>query len=85
MKSVLLIPAVALALLGIATAQERKPAAEHHAIHRPAEIKWVDGPPSLPPGAKVALLEGDPAKEGFFTMEPRTHWRPMKNPLSRSV
>jgi quercetin dioxygenase-like cupin family protein len=23
---------------------------------------------SLPPGAKVAVLEGDPSKEGFFTM-----------------
>jgi quercetin dioxygenase-like cupin family protein len=28
----------------------------------------VDGPPSLPPGAKVAVLEGDPSKPGPFVM-----------------
>ena len=32
----------------------------------PSELKWKDGPPSLPKGAQVALLEGDPAKEGPF-------------------
>lgn len=29
-------------------------------------IEWKDGPPSLPPGAKIAVLEGDPAKDGPF-------------------
>ena len=42
-----------------------------HQIHRAAEIAWKDGPPSLPPGAKFAILEGDPAKEGPFTMRLR--------------
>lgn len=32
------------------------------------EMKWVAGPASLPPGTKAALLEGDPAKEGPFTL-----------------
>jgi hypothetical protein len=33
----------------------------------PAEqIEWKDGPSSLPPGAKIAVLEGDPSKEGPF-------------------
>ncbi|MFN0021712.1 MAG: cupin domain-containing protein [Pirellulaceae bacterium] len=31
-----------------------------------AEIKWQDGPASLPKGAKIAVLEGDPTKEGPF-------------------
>jgi len=31
-----------------------------------AEIKWKDGPPSLPKGAKIAVLEGDPGKTGPF-------------------
>ena len=35
-------------------------------LNRPAELKWQDGPPSLPKGAKIAVLEGDPAKEGPF-------------------
>jgi quercetin dioxygenase-like cupin family protein len=33
----------------------------------PAEkIKWQEGPPSLPKGARIAVLEGDPGKEGPF-------------------
>src|SRR4030095_4588938 len=31
-----------------------------------SEIKWRDGPPSLPKGAMMAVLEGDPTKEGPF-------------------
>jgi hypothetical protein len=30
------------------------------------KIKWQPGPPSLPKGAMMAVLEGDPAKEGPF-------------------
>jgi quercetin dioxygenase-like cupin family protein len=30
------------------------------------KIKWQDGPPSLPKGAMIAVLEGNPAKEGPF-------------------
>jgi Domain of unknown function (DUF4437) len=30
------------------------------------KVPWQDGPPSLPKGAKIAVLEGDPAKEGPF-------------------
>jgi hypothetical protein len=33
-----------------------------------AELKWQDAPASLPRGAKIALLEGDPNKEGLFVM-----------------
>lgn len=33
---------------------------------RPGELKWQDGPPSLPKGAKMVLLEGDPSKDGPF-------------------
>ena len=36
-------------------------------IYPAAETKWVDGPPSLPKGARIAVLEGDPSKEGPFT------------------
>src|SRR5690348_16944719 len=35
---------------------------------KPDQIAWRDGPSSLLPGAKIAVLEGDPTKEGFFTM-----------------
>jgi hypothetical protein len=33
-----------------------------------AEIVWAPGPPSLAKGASMVVLEGDPAKEGVFTM-----------------
>lgn len=35
-------------------------------INRPGEVQWKDGPPSLPKGAQIAILEGDPSKEGPF-------------------
>ena len=44
-------------------------AAQHKdeiAIYPLAETKWQDGPPSLPKGAKFAVLEGDPSKPGPF-------------------
>ena len=37
-------------------------------FYSPAEVKWKDGPGSLPAGAKFAVLEGDPSKEGPFVM-----------------
>ena len=31
-------------------------------------VKWMDAPPGLPSGAKVAVVKGDPSKEGDFTL-----------------
>lgn len=55
-------------------------------VYPPAELKWANGPTSLPPGAKLAVLEGNPAKEGPFVMRlkmpdgykipPHTHPKP---------
>lgn len=55
-------------------------------LHRPDGLKWQDGPPSLPPGAKIAVLEGDPSKPGPFVFRvkvpdgyripPHTHPKP---------
>ena len=36
------------------------------ALNHPDKLVWKDGPPSLPKGAKIAILEGDPSKEGPF-------------------
>lgn len=56
------------------------------AIHRVESMKWQDGPASLPPGAKIAILDGDPNKPGPFVMRfkfpdgyrvaPHTHPKP---------
>jgi len=59
-------------------------------LFKPDQIQWRDGPPSLLPGAKMAILEGDPAKEGFFTMRLKLpdgyrvfpHWHPRTERLT---
>lgn len=50
----------------------------------PDAIVWKDGPPSLPAGSKMAVLEGDPRSDGMFTIRIRVpagaslapHWHP---------
>lgn len=56
-----------------------------HIMISPSDIHWQDGPPSLPPGAKFAVIEGDAKKEGLFTMRIKlpagyvvpAHWHPV--------
>lgn len=36
------------------------------ALYAPAELKWQDGPKSLPKSSQITVLEGDPSKEGPF-------------------
>ena len=55
------IALVALTPLG-ATAQDQ------YSIIEPGSIKWVAAPPALPKGAQVAVLTGNPGKEGPFVM-----------------
>ena len=61
MKRVLLLVALAMSVVPFAVAQEMS-------LYSPSEVKWKDGPGSLPPGAKFAVLNGDPAKDGPFVM-----------------
>lgn len=50
----------------------------------PETLVWKEGPPSLPKGAKVAVLEGDPKSNAIFTMRVMIpagstlppHWHP---------
>lgn len=54
-------------------------------VYPPAEVKWKKGPGSLPPGAEISVLEGDPSQPGPFvfrvkvpdgyTIPPHTHPR----------
>jgi quercetin dioxygenase-like cupin family protein len=67
MKSRLVVITLCLALAPAAIAQAEKEMAEP-SIYSPADIVWKDGPSAIPPGAKIARLEGDSAKEGFYTM-----------------
>lgn len=50
----------------------------------PDQVQWGEAPPSLPPGARVSILEGNPMQEGIFTMRVKfppyyklpAHWHP---------
>ena len=37
-------------------------------LYPPTTIEWKAGPAAIPPGAKMAMLEGDPTKEGPFVV-----------------
>jgi len=78
--STLLLGAV-LALSSLTIAQEKKQGSKEfsnatataaHTVLTPADLKWGDAPPGLPAGAKLAVLEGDPAKKGPFTIRFQT-------------
>ena len=78
-----LVIAVGLALAGDEMAAHDK-SQPVHVMMTDADLIWTDGPKSLPPGAKMAVLEGDPAKEGLFTLRFKlpanykvpAHWHP---------
>jgi quercetin dioxygenase-like cupin family protein len=81
-------------LIGIsfAFAQTKKPITktglQNNAVHiatTPDELKWGPAPPGLPPGAQMAVVSGDPSKEGgSYTIRTKfpdgykvpPHWHP---------
>ncbi|MFQ5797922.1 MAG: cupin domain-containing protein [Bacteroidota bacterium] len=82
---------IAMSLIGwsVASGQQEKkmlPDVDHprHMLLTPADIEWVDGPASLPPGAKFAVIEGDLSKPEPITFRLKLpgdykaapHWHP---------
>jgi len=85
-----------VALLGVVSlgvAQTVQKAKQHsssghtraHVVVTPDQIKWGPGPAALPPGAQLAVLDGDPSKPGVpFTIRGKfpdgyrvpPHWHP---------
>ena len=65
-KATLLVASIGFLMPLAARSQEA--GHEGHTMVLPAQVQWKDGPPSLPAGAKAALLEGDPSKDGPFTL-----------------
>ncbi|QYY28959.1 MULTISPECIES: cupin domain-containing protein [Cupriavidus] len=59
-----------LAAAGPANAQE--PAAAGMEMINPDAVKWGDAPASLPKGAKLAVLYGDPGKDVPFVIRLKT-------------
>jgi hypothetical protein len=81
-----------LAIGSLALAQQPMPtrpkggATEQVMRLTPAELTWTAGPPMLPPGASMAVIEGSFAKPGPFTVRLKfpanyripAHWHPVK-------
>jgi hypothetical protein len=70
---VTLVTAALLLTASTASGQDRvtpagAPEKPHAIVATPDAIKWASAPASLPAGAKLAVLEGDPSKAGPFTM-----------------
>jgi hypothetical protein len=60
--------AVSLVVLSLAPAYPDDHPAEGFRLYSVKEIQWKDGPASLPKGAQMAVLEGDPTKDGPFVL-----------------
>lgn len=90
MKNALLAGAILPFLFTTAAAAQRSPETiadpgpDQHLTYSTGDIDWRDGPGSLEPGARFAVLEGDPSAEGVFTLRIRMpdgyrispHWHP---------
>ena len=48
--------------------KEKSPGVAEPRMLAAAEMQWGDGPPSLPAGAQMVVLDGDPRQEGSFTI-----------------
>lgn len=66
--SLLIIMLVITAATSFAQATVSGGQPDNMALFLPEDIKWTDGPASLQKGARMIVLEGDPTKDGIFTM-----------------
>lgn len=59
-------------------------AAGQHVMMAPGELKWMDSPPGLPPGSRLAVISGDPSQAQPFVIRAQVpagyrvapHWHP---------
>ena len=64
-------------------AAPKGPAAQHVMV-APSAVQWGDAPPSLPPGARIAVVSGDPTQAQSFVIRAQMpagyrippHWHP---------
>ncbi|ANJ73950.1 cupin domain-containing protein [Ralstonia insidiosa] len=63
-----LLSAIVLLCLGALPAHAQDTADSEMMMMNPAGMKWVDGPPSMPKGLKLAVLYGDPGKDGPYVI-----------------
>lgn len=68
MQSSLLSATVCASALFLFSAPGFAQSQHQHAMVNPGDVVWKDGPASLPKGAQMSVLYGDPAKDGMFVM-----------------
>jgi quercetin dioxygenase-like cupin family protein len=56
------------AIISQARVSAEEPPSADMRLYPPTTIEWKAGPAAIPPGAKMAVLEGDPTKEGPFVV-----------------
>jgi quercetin dioxygenase-like cupin family protein len=69
-RSLLSAAAATAAILALSPAWSADTAGDTMMVN-PASIQWQDAPPSVPKGAKIAVMHGDPGKSGPYTMRLR--------------
>lgn len=82
-KSIALCATLGLAGWGVPAHSAQPGDAGHHLMVTPDELKWADVP-SLPAGAKIAVIEGPPTEAVPFTFQLKlpanyripAHWHP---------
>lgn len=82
--AILVLAGVISTVMPSASAASKLAATGGHVVLTADELKWGPGPAGLPPGAKMAVLAGDPRKPGLFSVRLRLpagykippHWHP---------
>ena len=64
--------------------------ADKKSAYTPGEMKWGDGPPFIPAGAKMAVLDGNPMGDELYTIRLKmpdgykvgAHWHPKREEVT---
>jgi hypothetical protein len=56
-------------MIGVAIAQDSM--TDHHVLTTAKDLKWGDAPPVFEKGATMALVSGDPSKDGPLLRAPQ--------------
>ena len=63
-----LVGSLTCGFLVISSVQPLTVQAVEHVMQTLLEVQWGDAPPMLPPGAKIAVLSGNPGADGLYTV-----------------
>ena len=83
--------ACGVALAGaVGAVHAQQPAAAAHQVMAAGDMVWMDGPPALPPGSRIAVLSGDPSQPGPYVLRGQMpagyrippHWHPTDENLT---